>query len=128
MRLVNKWITPVLALAFIFETIQIPAQAAEFLPSRTTITFSRSVELPGIVLAPGRYIFKASESGVVQVFDAKESTIYGAFLTLHSYRLEPLDKTVVTLEERETGAPPAVKGWTDAGEVTGHEFIYHDSH
>jgi hypothetical protein len=94
----------------------------------TTLTFDKPVEIPGMVLGPGSYVFKLldspSERSVVQIFNADESRLYENVLTIPAYRLQPTDKTVITFEERANGAPEAIKDWYYPGDNYGQEFVY----
>ncbi len=94
----------------------------------TKITFNAPVELPGVVLQPGTYLFKLLDSpanrDIVQVFSEDRSKIYDTILAVPDYRLEPTGKTVVTFEERTAGSPEAVKAWFYPGDQYGLEFVY----
>jgi LPXTG-motif cell wall-anchored protein len=95
---------------------------------RTILTFNAPVEIPGQVLAPGTYVFKLADSqsdrNIVEVFNKAENHLYGIFLAIPDYRLRPSGKTIITFEERATGAPEAVKAWFYPGDNYGHEFVY----
>src|ERR1700722_10508631 len=94
-----KRISSILALVLAFVTIPVIGHTQSLTPAKTVMTFDQPVELPGIALPPGSYVFKTSGNGLVQVFDANESRVLGNFLTVPAYRLEPADKTSVLLEE-----------------------------
>jgi hypothetical protein len=95
---------------------------------KTTVTFSAPVELPGIVLPAGTYVFKladiASERHVVQVFNADETHIYATILAIPNYRLTPAAETVVRFEERPKGTPEAIRAWFYPADTFGQEFVY----
>jgi len=95
---------------------------------RTVFTFSGPVEIPGQVLAAGTYVFKLMDSqsdrDIVQVFSGDEKHLYGTFLAIPDYRLEPAGRTIITFEERPAGSPEAVKAWFYPGENYGHDFVY----
>jgi hypothetical protein len=103
------------------------AQASEW-NQRTVITFNQPVEMPGQVLPAGTYVFKLADSPsnrhIVQVFNQNEDHIYGTFLAIPDFRLKPSSKTVITIEERASDAPMAVKEWFYPGRNYGHEFVY----
>ncbi len=104
-----------------------PAQASEF-DKLTYLTFSGPVEIPGVGLPAGTYIFKIANpnSGldVVQVLSRDRKTVYATFFALHNSRFSPSDETIVTFHEPPAGAPQAIKTWFYPGETTGFEFIY----
>jgi hypothetical protein len=95
---------------------------------KTIFTFSSPVELPGISLPAGTYVFKLMDSladrNIVQVFDKDEMHLYATFLTIPDYRPKVSDKTIVRFSETAPGAPPALKVWFYPGESTGWEFVY----
>jgi hypothetical protein len=94
---------------------------------RTIMTFSGAVELPGLRLEPGKYVFRLADNAtrnVVQVLGEDESKILGQWLFIPAQRLEASDETVVTFRERSATATPAVQYWYYPGERTGKEFIY----
>lgn len=105
-----------------------PQAKADEWDRKTVLTFSGPVEIPGQVLPAGTYIFKLLDSqvdrNVVQVFDEKESHLYGTFLTISDYRLKPSDKSIITFTERAAGAPEAIQAWFYPGENFGHDFVY----
>ena len=93
----------------------------------TTMTFNRPVEVPGMILGPGTYVFKLadlSDRNVVQIFNADESHLYEDVLSIPAYRENVTDKTVVTFEERAKGAPEAIATWFYPGDNYGEEFVY----
>jgi hypothetical protein len=103
------------------------AQADEW-NKKTIFTFSEPVEIPGLVLAPGTYVFKLADSlsdrNIVQVFNKDENHLYGTFLAIPDYRLKTPGKPIITFEERAAGSPQAVKAWFYPGDNYGNEFVY----
>jgi hypothetical protein len=95
---------------------------------RTTMTFNQPVEVPGMVLKPGTYVFQLADSpsdrNVVQIFNADQTHLYENLLAIPAYRLEPTDKTVVTFKERAAGEPAAIATWFYPGADSGVEFLY----
>jgi LPXTG-motif cell wall-anchored protein len=106
----------------------LPQAKADEWNQKTTFTFSGPVEIPGKVLSPGTYVFKLADSqsdrNIVQVFNERENHLYGTYLAIPDYRLQPTGKPVITFEERAAGAPPAVHAWFYPGDNYGHEFVY----
>lgn len=102
-------------------------QASE-MNQKTVFTFSNPVELPGMVLTAGTYVFKlldsSSDRNVVQVFSKDENQILGTFLAIPDYRLNPSSDTMISFEERTAGSPEAIKEWFYPGRNYGHEFVY----
>jgi hypothetical protein len=95
---------------------------------RTFLTFSSAVELPGVTLQPGTYLFKLADSPsnrhIVQVFSQDEKQIHATILAVPAERLDVTGETVVTFRETGEGAMPAVQYWYYPGDKTGHEFVY----
>jgi hypothetical protein len=95
---------------------------------KTVLTFSQPVEIPGVVLPAGQYVFKLldslSDRHIVQVFNADENKVYATILAIPHYRMTPADKTVILFEERSGDSPQAIHAWFYPGENYGQEFVY----
>lgn len=94
---------------------------------RTFLTFSGTVEMPGLTLQPGTYVFKLADTpsrNVVQVWDNDEKNMLGQWLFVQAERPEVSDETVVMFRETREGTTPAVQFWYFPGEKIGKEFIY----
>jgi hypothetical protein len=99
------------------------------LDSRTEFTFNTPVEMPGVTLPPGTYVFRfvdATSSRKVMQVQAKDSTskTYGLFLTISAQRPKASDDAELRFLETPAGAPAAVKTWWYPGQTIGREFIY----
>ena len=98
---------------------------------RTEFEFSAPVEIPGRVLAPGKYVFELADNpadrSIVEVF-SEDSTgnesLVATILAIPDYSLSTPDKPTVHFEERHSGAPEAIQSWFYPGENTGWEFVY----
>src|SRR2546430_14068777 len=90
-----------------------PGARADEWDKKTILTFSGAVQIPGVTLPAGSYVFKLADlSGnrhVVQVFDKDERKLFTTLLAIPNQRLDPSDKPVVLFSERATGSPQAVK-------------------
>lgn len=96
---------------------------------RTILTFSSAVELPGVMLQPGTYVFKLADNqsrNVVQVWNEDETNMLGHWVFVQAERPRVTDETVVMFSENREGATPAVQYWYFPGEKVGKEFIYPD--
>ena len=97
---------------------------------RTTyFTFSRSVQLPGVVLPAGTYIFEVanpdSQGDVVRVLSRDRSKVYAMKMTNFVYRPKASNlEAAITFGETPAGTPPAVKAWFPLNETLGREFLY----
>jgi hypothetical protein len=108
-----------------------PMARADAWDKKTIVTINAPVEIPGKVLLPGTYVFKLLDSpsnrNIVQVYDKDEKQLLATLLAVPDYRATPADKPLITLEERPSNAPEAIKAWFYPGENTGWEFVYpHD--
>ena len=94
---------------------------------KTFMTFTAAVEMPGVTLQPGTYVFRLADSptrNVVQVLDEGEKNILGQWTFVQADRPRVTEETVVMFRETREGATPAVQFWYFPGEKIGKEFIY----
>ena len=89
----------------------------------TVATFHQPVEIPGLVLPAGTYLFQAF-GPVVQIWNADRSTLYATLMTIPAYRPEADGKTEFELGERGAGSPKAIEAWYAQGGTVGEEFVY----
>jgi hypothetical protein len=89
-----------------------------------SVAFSGPVSLPGLSLAPGRYIFRQPGQNVVQLADAN-GTPYKMFLTLPTVRQHAEDGVSIVLGPRtKPDSPQRIMAMFAPGETTGQAFIY----
>jgi hypothetical protein len=126
----RKLFTSACAAAAMFALSAVPAHAQGGpIDSRTEFTFNAPVELPGVTLPPGTYVFRFADATtgrrVMQV-QTKDSTnkTYGMFLTISAQRPRPSDEAELRFLETPAGAPAAIKTWWYPGNSIGREFIY----
>jgi len=107
------------------------ASTGAFIDSRRTtyFTFSHSVQLPGVVLPAGTYIFEVANpdggSNIVVVRSRDRSKVHALKMTQFAYRPASRDlNAAITLGETPAGNPPPVKAWYPQSETIGREFIY----
>jgi hypothetical protein len=95
---------------------------------KTTVTFNRPVELPGMILNAGTYVFRLADSPtsrhVVEIYDAKEMHLYGIVMAIPNARLTVTGNTVIRFEERTGNAPEALRAWFYPESNWGQEFVY----
>jgi hypothetical protein len=115
------------AAAALVAAVATPARADES-DKLTYLTFSKSVQLPGVTLPAGRYRFQLADTQEsrraikVQSEDGKKQL---AILLTVPNQLRDIPKdAVVMFAETAQGEPEAVKSWNYPGERTGYEFIY----
>jgi hypothetical protein len=93
----------------------------------TYLTFSNTVEMPGVTLPAGTYMFRLADTpsrNVVQVLDRDGKDIRGQWLFVQSERPPVSGDTVIMFKENRAGATPAIQYWYFPGEKIGKEFIY----
>jgi len=115
----------VACLAMLFMTYGARADAWN---ERTVVTFNQPVELPGVVLQAGTYVFKLVDlpgtRNVVQVFNADENKVYATILAITDIHLVPHEKPYIGFEERRADLPQAIHEWFYPGYTFGLEFVY----
>jgi len=116
-----------IAAAALTAAVAAPARADES-DKLTSLTFSKSVQLPGVTLPAGRYRFQLADTQEsrrvikVQSEDGKKQI---AMLLSIPNQLRDIPKDpVVMFNETAQGQPEAVRSWNYPGERTGYEFIY----
>ena len=107
-----------------------PAMADE-MNKRTEFQYSESVQIPGRVLMPGKYVFQLandqSDRNIVQVFSEDSNgnlSLVESVLTIPDYISNTPDKPIVRFDERPSGTPEAIHSWFYPGDNTGWEFVY----
>ena len=109
------------------------AHAAE--PAKQTqFSTNGPVEVPGMMLDTGQYLFKLIEPeaqrNVLQVFETVQlwtgdgTRLLSTMLTMPNYDLPPTDKTVFTFFERGPQQPKALRIWFAPGHRYGQELVY----
>jgi len=105
----------------------IPAYADQW-DKQTKVTFARAIELPGIVLPAGTYVFRLldvpGDRHVVQVFNADATHLYTTILAIPNYRLTPTAESVMRFNEAPRGRPEPMRAWFYPGDNFGQEFVY----
>lgn len=117
--------------AAMFASVNVGSAMAQSMvaDSRTEFTFKAPVELPGVTLPPGAYVFRFADPStsrqVMQVLarDGSNKT-YGLFLTIQAQRPKASDEAELRFLETPSGQPVAVKTWWYPGNSIGREFIY----
>jgi hypothetical protein len=108
--------------------IALPSARADEWDKRTHVTISSPLEVPGVVLPPGQYVFKVvdlkSTRNIVQILNNREDRVYATVMTVPNERLQPTGQTVITMYEARNGSPEALRAWFYPGDNIGHEFLY----
>jgi hypothetical protein len=113
-----------------FASVNVRPATAQTQPldNRTEFTFNAPVELPGVTLPPGTYVFRfvdaSNQKKVMQVMTKADQKNYGMFMTINAIRPKASDDAELRFLETPAGKPAAVKTWWYPGDTTGREFIY----
>jgi hypothetical protein len=93
----------------------------------TKITFNQPVQVPGLVLSAGTYLFKIPDTfdlNVVQIFNSDGTHLYATIHAIPTEASETPDDTTLVLAEQGASKPDLLLKWFYPGEPTGHEFLY----
>ena len=98
------------------------SRAANF-DRMTYLTLSRAAALPGVVLAPGSYVFEAVEShpDIVRVSDRATNRVL--YLGYTDIIARPQGATnLLSFGEAPSGQPVPIKAWFPTGSRSGNAF------
>jgi len=111
--------------------------AATFIPQlamadqwnkKTILTVNETIQVPGKVLTPGKYVMKLLDSPsnrhIVQIFNEREDQLQTTILAIPNYRLQPTGQTEFGWWEVPAGQPRALRAWFYPGDNFGQEFAY----
>jgi hypothetical protein len=119
----HSWLLGTLAAVAVI-TAPAPTRAADL---STTLTFAAPIEVPGMTLQPGAYVFEtaAGQGGrtTVRIHTSDKSKLITTVEAVAMKREGPSD----VVQYRPTildSAPTALKGWFAAGSTTGHQLVY----
>ncbi|HLJ51358.1 MAG TPA: hypothetical protein VKU01_35365 [Bryobacteraceae bacterium] len=105
-----------------------PSARADEWNKRTILTVNEAIQVPNMVLPPGKYVMKLMDSQsnrhIVQIFNADETHLETTILAIPNYRLEPTGKTQFEFWETPPGQPKALRAWFYPGDNFGQEFAY----
>ena len=103
---------------------------------RTEVTFHDPIEIPGMVLMPGTYVMElldpltgeSTNKDIVRFYDKDEKHMYAMVFAVPDYRVNPVDHTVITFEERAGDSPRAINEWFFPDDNWGEQFVYPKVH
>jgi hypothetical protein len=96
---------------------------------RTTyFTFNRAVEIPGMSLPAGTYVFELADPNtlnLVRILSRDRHRVYLTAFTKFVARPNTGNMdSALAFGESSAGKPPAIKVWYPQDETTGRQFIY----
>lgn len=120
-------VTLVLLFVVVFCTLTFAAPPPQ--EAKATISITQPMQIPGSVLFPGTYIFKAIESypgrTIVQVTDEQGTMVFSTFLAVPSNVTRPSEtKTLILFPSRPAKKFPAVLAWFQPGQKSALQFVY----
>jgi hypothetical protein len=92
-------------------------------PSDHLLVFQKPVQIPGVALPAGAYIFKLLAPSVVQVLSANRAKIYATLLTVPSSGTGDKRRERLELQLNREDDRPKIVGWY-LDDATGHTFVY----
>ncbi len=105
-----------------------PYATADEWNKKTVVTISEPMEVPGVVLQPGTYVFKLVDSqadrNIVEIQNQRENHTFATIIAIPNYRLRRTGKTVISFWETPAGQPKALRAWFYPGDNFGQEFRY----
>jgi hypothetical protein len=106
----------------------VPRSWADEWNEKTVITFREAVEVPGMALPAGTYVFKLMDSpsdrDIVQIFNKDQTELLATIHAIPDYRTDPTSRPVVEFNERPASSPEAINAWFYPGDLYGMEFVY----
>jgi hypothetical protein len=122
----NRLMLTLAALILSLGAVFSPTLKASAWDKKTIVTINAPIEVSGVVLSPGTYVFKVvdfgSERNMVQIFNADETHLVTTLFAVPSSRMEPASRSIFTLSESPAGQPHALHAWFYPGDVDGLEF------
>ncbi len=120
-------LTTLIAVSAVALCVNLPAHADES-NKLTVVTFSKSVQLPGVTLPAGRYRFELADvvesRRVIKVQTEDGKKQLAMLLTVPNQLRDVPKDPVVLFRETAEGQPEAVRSYNYPGERTGYELIY----
>ncbi len=106
----------------------VPVAKADPWNKKTIVTLNDSLEIPGMVLDPGTYIFQLADSQsnrhIVQIWTEDGQHLITTILAVPARRQAVSGESVFYFDERPANTPMALRSWFYPGDNTGQEFVY----
>ncbi len=93
---------------------------------KATLNFNKVFEVPGMVFAPGTYVFKTagSDKELVQIWNANETELYTTVLTRMNHLITPAPRMTAILDGKMGDARRSLKSFQVKDNSTEEEFVY----
>ena len=99
-----------------------PSMRADARDKETHLTTNQPLQVGNILLAPGQYVFKLLDPGVVGIYNSDGTQPQEIILGWSAYREDAGDKKLFTVSQSEGSQPATVKFWFYPGDNSGLEF------
>jgi hypothetical protein len=99
-----------------------PSMRAGATDKETRLTTNQPLQVGNTVLAPGQYLFRLIEPGVVSIYNADRTQPQGIILGWSAYRVNAGDKQLFTVSQPQGNEPASLKYWFYPGDNSGVEF------
>jgi hypothetical protein len=127
-RLSSGFIAIVVASFVIVGTLAAPKARADEYDKKTIVTFNEPVEVPGMIIPAGTYVFKLvdirSDRRIVRIFNSEETRLITTVDAIPDERVQAPTDTNITFDERPAGQPEAVHELFYPGQNEALEFVY----
>ena len=94
---------------------------------KTKVDFSQPVEVSGVVLPAGHYVFtllnSPSDRHIVQIFNENQTRMVATVIALPAYRERAKSHTVITLKKEPGSQLEGLNQWFYPGDLTGQQFV-----
>jgi hypothetical protein len=101
---------------------------ADSFDKKTILTTNQTLQVPGKVLPPGKYVIRllnsVSNRNIVQIFNEDETEVLATILAIPNYRLEPTGDTRFGYWEVPAEKVVPLRSWFYPGDNFGQEFAY----
>jgi hypothetical protein len=126
-RIMLRRISTALAGIALLALATAPAPASTY-NKKTYLTIDKTIEVPGAVLTPGKYVMKLVDSDsnrhIVQFLNENEDEVLSTVIAIPNTRLRPTGETEFAWYETPAGQPAAMRAWFYPGDNFGQEFAY----
>jgi hypothetical protein len=99
-----------------------PSLRADDNNKETRMTITQPLQVQDTLLAPGQYVFKLIDPGVVSIYSADGTGPEALILGWAAYRADAGDKNLFTVSQSQGNQPAALKYWFYPGDNFGLEF------
>jgi hypothetical protein len=108
--------------------VAVPAARADAANHEVVFTVNTPVEVPGVVLLPGKYDMKFLDDHIVEIIAEDGNRAIGYFEVSPALRTGPIEQLEISFTRPEAGGVPRLKEVFCPGAEAGFEFHYPSRH